>query len=65
MNESPFDMDSQQNRGVPEPESIDLSQVKCKYSVKSKPTLVNVLTEYGLPQEDQKKKKVGYFDMLG
>lgn len=40
--------------------SIDLAQIKRKYIVNSKSTLQNVLTEYGLPQEDRKKKKVNH-----
>ena len=45
--------------------SIDLAQIKRKYIVNSKSTLQNVLTEYGLPQEDRKKKKVNHCLLIG
>ena len=51
-------MDSKDQRGQhQEPSSVDLSQIKPKYTASSRSTLKNVLTEYGLPQGNQKKRE--------
>ena len=54
-------MDAGETKGIGsnhQSSSIDLTQIKRKYTVNAKSTLQNVLTEYGMPQEDRKKKKV-------
>ena len=60
-------MDSKANRITlqdQEHSAVDLSRIKPKYTSNSKSTLKNVLTEYGLQEDQGKRQQVQPFSCI-